>query len=557
MVSSLIRRFLLLILALLALGSTNLSAQRQFPYSLSLDARSLDTLYTPDATLANHRYRITAWGTYSMWEDTVNSSVDPMWIYSFPDEEWAKPEWRVFTEGYPIYVGDDRMLDAHGFRVDLKPMPKQPLDSVNHRYSTVIQGTGQRLSFTIIDWNFKNLVKTDAHSNNSGRINVLVEELPLTEWELCAIDSSAFPKIRVAMKVMRDSARVEDFAPNLRLFENGVPVHIDSLDCSERTQAVSVAMLFDRSGSMDEFFGTRTRMELAIDAGKKFVDNLSGSDEAAIFSFSTDYSLDENWTGNKPLLKNAIGRLTPEGGTAFYDAAYDVLGASQRRPATFRRAVIILSDGRDNQSVRYGGVQAAITRAKSAGIPVFGIGVAADSLDSLERLAVESGGRFYSVRDPNAMDSVFQSIADIILEKGCCSIYYTTPNPSRDGRFRGVGTVFTFDNDSLPGPATGYTAPYVPAGVNNPASEMVRSIRIAPNPVSASGTLHLTIPNGGTLTVELIGSDGSLVRQLAHERVEGGERTIPFNTGDLPAGRYFLRVTAGGEIALQPIVVVR
>jgi len=551
-----VRRTILCVLALLALATPDLLAQRQFPHRLTLDSRSLDTLRTPDPTLPNRRYRVTVSGTYSMWEDTVNSSVDPIWIYSFPDEEWAKPEWRLFPEGYPIYVGDDRLLDAHGFRIDLKPMPKQTIDTVNHRYSTIVQGTGRPLSFTIIDWNFKDFIKTDAHSNNSGTLDVLVEELPLTEWELCAIDSSAFPKIRLSLKVTRDSVRVEDFASNLRLYENGLPVHIDSIDCADRTQAVSVAMLFDRSGSMDEFFGTRTRMELAIDAGKRFVDYLSLGDEAAIFSFSSNYRTDQNWTGDKSLLKGAIDQLEPDGGTAFYDAAYRVLGTSQQRPASFRRAVIILSDGRDNQSALYGGVQASINRARSAGIPVFGIGMAADSLDSLERLAVETGGRFYSVRNPNAIDSVFKSIADIILEKGCCSIYYVSPNPSRDGRFRPVGTVFTYDGDSLPGLATGYTAPQG-SGVNNPQSAMVRSIRIAPNPLGTSGTLRLVLPESGLLTVDLIGSDGALVRQIAQERVEAGEQTIPFTAADLPAGRYFLRVRAGGEVALQSVVVVR
>src|SRR3954463_1338293 len=95
-------RAFFLICSLLLLATATGQAQRRFPYQFDLDSRSLDTLHTPDATDARHRYRITAWGTYSMWEDTVNSSVDATWIYSFPAEEWAKPEWRVFGEGYPI-----------------------------------------------------------------------------------------------------------------------------------------------------------------------------------------------------------------------------------------------------------------------------------------------------------------------------------------------------------------------------------------------------------------------------------------------------------------------
>src|SRR5688500_5458608 len=97
--------FLLSLAILLILSGISLQAQTRFPFTYRLDSRIGDTVATPIPTSPLHRYRITAWGTYSMWEDTVNSSVDPMWIYSFPDEEWAKPEWRIFTEGYPIYVG--------------------------------------------------------------------------------------------------------------------------------------------------------------------------------------------------------------------------------------------------------------------------------------------------------------------------------------------------------------------------------------------------------------------------------------------------------------------
>src|SRR6476620_923659 len=140
--------YAILLAATLLTNTHDAISQRRFPYRLDLDSRSLDTLYTPDATSSLHRYRITSWGTYSMWEDTVNSSVDPEWIYSFPAEEWAKPEWRVFTEGYPIYVGDDRMLNSHGLRVNNLPMPKQPLNS-EHRYATVISGNGSRVSVSL------------------------------------------------------------------------------------------------------------------------------------------------------------------------------------------------------------------------------------------------------------------------------------------------------------------------------------------------------------------------------------------------------------------------
>ena len=59
--------YAILLSATLLTNTNDAFSQRRFPYRFDLDSRSLDTLYTPDATSSLHRYRITAWGTYSMW----------------------------------------------------------------------------------------------------------------------------------------------------------------------------------------------------------------------------------------------------------------------------------------------------------------------------------------------------------------------------------------------------------------------------------------------------------------------------------------------------------
>lgn len=554
------RSLCLLTLLFLALGTSYSTAQRRFPSRLDLDSRLIDTLRTPDATSARHRYRVTAWGTYSMWEDTVNSSVDPVWIYSFPQEEWDKPEWRIFPEGYPIYVGDQRMLDAHGVRINNLPFPKLTY-SATHRYSMIIQGDGRPISASIVDWNFKGFVKQDAHSNNTGWVHVLIEELPLTEWEICAIDSSAFPTIRLSVKVMRDSVRVEDFGDRLLLSENGMPVAINRVDCSERTSQVSVAMVFDRSGSMNEPFGNSTRIDYTKIAGKKFVDKLTASDEAAIYSFSLGTTLDQSWTNDKPALRGAIDRLYPDGWTAMNDAVLEAINDISRRPAGRSKAIVVLSDGEDNRStVR--DIQTVIDRARAVGVPVFAIGLLLDTDDSLRLLATRTGGRYYSVKDPASMDSVFASIADIVFEKGCCSVYYTSPDPRRNGSWRGVLPRFTYDDDTVAARPTGYTAPVGASSVDNrsgaAAANAIASIRsISPNPMGSSGSITFAMQRAGHLRLDVLDVGGREVALLFDGERSAGESSVAIRTDGFAPGTYFIRLTAGGVTSINVMIVTR
>lgn len=553
------RLFILLLSGLLFLAASA-QAQPHFPFQFRLDSRSLDTLATPIPTSPDRRYRVTAWGTYSMWEDTVNSSVDPLWIYSFPDEEWAKPEWRIFTEGYPIYVGDPRLGDilaresSHGLRINNQPMPKQPL-SDTHKYSFVFQGNGRPVTTTIVDWNLdiRTFTRRDAHANNSGYLNVLIEELPISTLDICAIDSSAFPVIRVAVKAHRDSVRFEDFNGNIRLQEGGIGVAVDSIHCSDRTAGAAVSMVFDRSGSMNEPFGNGTRMTHTRNAGRRFIDRLSTIDEGAVYSFSDNTRLEQGWTSSKDLLKRAVDRLDPAGWTAMNDAVLRAINDIVSRPASRRKAIVVLSDGEDNWS-QVRSIQRVIDRAREVGVPVFAIGLLLDGDDSLRLLAERTGGRYFSVSDPSAFDSVFTSIASLVLEKGCCSIYYTSPDRRRNGSFRPVTASLVFENDTTIDRSTGYRAPGGASSVQDQQG-VLDIVEVTPNPMSGHGQVRIRLRQATEITASLIDLRGEVVRELYSGRMEGGTGVIEIPTAGLARGRYFVRVGRAGEVFTYPIIV--
>lgn len=545
----------LLLLGLLPGSVAELAAQRQFPHTFTLDSRSADTLFTPSATSERHRYRVTAWGTYSMWEDTLNSSVDPVWIYSFPEEEWAKPEWRLFPEGYPIYVGDSRMFDSHGLRVDDAPMPQMPLNE-EHRYSMVIDGTGEPISVAIVDWNFRGLQKRDAHENNSGFLTVLVEELPLYDADICAIDSSSYPNIRVSVTVTKDSVRTDQIASILSLYENGLPVTIDSIDCGERLRPVSVGLVLDRSGSMGEPWGRRTRLATVQEAAHNFVDRLGTADEAALFTFSTEVTTDQDWTTRMVLMHGAIDRVEARGYTAMNDAVDRAVAEASSRPDRFRRAVVLLSDGEDNIS-QIRDVSTVAERASAAGIPVFTIGLLYETDDSLRLLARETGGRHFSVADPGSIDSVFASIAELLFEKGCCNVWYTTPRPARDGTWRGVEAIFRVEGDTVGVEEGGYRAPGGASGIGDELS-IEQTIRVVRQ--GEHITVGATLPErSGPATIRLVTLLGETL--LGPIPVDLRRGTVALPTAGLPDGVCYLSVTvehpAGPVHSLHPVHLVR
>ena len=546
--------FLIALMCGLLIPLESADAQRSFPHLFTLDSRSADTLFTPDATSDRHRYRVTAWGTYSMWEDTVNSSVDPVWIYSFPDEEWAKPEWRLFGEGYPIYVGDSRMFDSHGLRVNNAPFPKLELND-QHRYEMIIDGTGEPVSTSIVDWNFRDFVRRDAHDNNSGFLYVLVEELPLYEAELCAVDSSDFPNVRVSMTLSRDSVRVDDLSGMVALFEDGREVVIDSIDCGERLRPVSVALVVDRSGSMTEPWGGSTRMAQVRSAARSFVDRLQSEDEGALYTFGNSVTLDQTWTTDHDALRRAIDRIAPGGYTAMNDAVEEAVRAAAERPDGFRKGVVLLSDGEDNISTIRSISEVAVL-ARSLDVPVFTIGLLLQSDDSLRALSGGTGGRHFNVSDPGSIDSVFESIAELLFEEGCCNLWYRSPRPNADGTWRGVEGVVRVDGDSIAIRSAGYNAPsdrlsVTDRGAGQAGAHVTHTLSDGHATVAVRGAR-------GPMVLSLVDARGvTVVGPIPLESAFGQETRVGLPVARLPSGAYFITVNGEGVSLTDRLLLVR
>jgi Ca-activated chloride channel family protein len=114
-----------------------------------------------------------------------------------------------------------------------------------------------------------------------------------------------------------------------------------------------ILILIDVSGSMAK----EGRLEQAKQAALAFIEELESNNRVGLTIFDTDVielvPLD-NLETNQERLRTAINSLQPQGGTALYDASVQVIEAMDRvgDDADRIRAVLILSDGADTESVR-------------------------------------------------------------------------------------------------------------------------------------------------------------------------------------------------------------
>src|ERR1700678_218301 len=110
-----------------------------------------------------------------------------------------------------------------------------------------------------------------------------------------------------------------------------------------------LGLLIDVSGSVHSSF------EFEQDAATDFLQHTVrlGFDKAFIVGFNQKSQLAQDFTDNVQLLSGGIHRLQDGGGTALYDAIY---GAgkerflSDRPDHPTRKAIVVVSDGEDNQS---------------------------------------------------------------------------------------------------------------------------------------------------------------------------------------------------------------
>jgi Ca-activated chloride channel family protein len=200
-----------------------------------------------------------------------------------------------------------------------------------------------------------------------------------------------------------------------------------------------LGVLIDTSTSI------RTRFQFEQQAATEFLLQIlrPQSDKAFVMGFDVTPDYKQGWTNNLDLLTTGIQSLRPGGGTALFDAVYsgcrDKLLDVSRGLEPVRKAMIVVSDGDDNQSHAY--LDDAIKECQRAATIVYAISTNVSPSrdrgdDVLQKLAEATGGKAFFPKSIEEMPISFQAIQDELRSQ--YALVYKPADFKTDGSFRTI-----------------------------------------------------------------------------------------------------------------------
>jgi VWFA-related protein len=201
---------------------------------------------------------------------------------------------------------------------------------------------------------------------------------------------------------------------------------------------LEMGLLIDVSGSVN------SRFDFEQQAAISFMQHVirKGFDKAFVMGFNQKSLVSQDFTDNLTLLQTGVQRLNNGGGTALYDAIYRASKEKMLRDRPdhpIRRALIVLSDGEDNQSEV---TQAqAIEMAQRAEVIIYAISTDDSGLilrgdRALGQLASATGGRAFFPYKMKDISHSFDSIEDELRSQYVVS--YRPADFDADGRYRSI-----------------------------------------------------------------------------------------------------------------------
>jgi Ca-activated chloride channel homolog len=221
---------------------------------------------------------------------------------------------------------------------------------------------------------------------------------------------------------------------------------------------IELGLLMDVSGSVQGRFAFEKQ------AATGFLQHIirPGFDKAFVVGFNKESHLAQDFTDKVPALAAGIQRLHDGGGTALYDAIYKACKDKllrERSDHPIRRAIVVVSDGEDNQS-EVTRAQ-AIEMAQRAEVLIYAISTDDSGLilrgdKVLEDVAGATGGRAFF---PFKMKDITHSFAAIEDElRSQYDVAYKPADFDADGRYRSI-EITSLKKDLQVRARRGYYAP--------------------------------------------------------------------------------------------------
>ena len=226
---------------------------------------------------------------------------------------------------------------------------------------------------------------------------------------------------------------------DIQVVDDGRPaVEIRSFS-RETDLPLEIGLLVDASNSV------RDRFKFEQQSAIEFLNQTIRPryDKAFVVGFDSTPEVTQDFTDDSGLLDDGVHGLRPGGGTALYDAIYfasrDKLMKAEPASGPVRKAIILLTDGDDNQS--HVTREEAIEMAERAEVIIYTISTNISGEKSsgdkvLQRIADATGGRAFFPFQLTDVANAFGEIQDELRSQYAVS--YKPADFITDGRYRTI-----------------------------------------------------------------------------------------------------------------------
>jgi Ca-activated chloride channel homolog len=248
------------------------------------------------------------------------------------------------------------------------------------------------------------------------------------------VDTSHFPKVVVYVSAIDSNGDPVPVNPaNMVLRENDQKVTTDLVSGDGDSGQLTTMLVIDISGSMN----SAGKLSMAKKVAGDYIDQMRSNDQAGIIAFNTKVNLVQSVTTDRDILKSAINNLKAGNDTAMYDAL--VKATDELNPLSGRKAIIVLTDGLDNQSKN--SPSDVLNSIGKTGLTISTIGLGdpgqstgnVTALDekTLSALADKAGGSYGLATDQESLLNIYEKYGRAL--KSEYAITYTSQSKLRDG----------------------------------------------------------------------------------------------------------------------------
>lgn len=204
----------------------------------------------------------------------------------------------------------------------------------------------------------------------------------------------------------------------------GVPFYTVGIGDPGQSRPLHAVLVLDCSGSMAGKADARdslSKIEALKRAALRFVDLIRPNTSVTLLPFADVVEKPQAFTSNREELQGRIATLSLLGGTLLYDATLAGIETLVASEARGRKAVVVLTDGRDENPGSRHSSRDVIDRAREAKIPLFmlGFGQAFDINEPvMKQMTARTGGEYHHAGNQERLLEVFESLSIHLQDDG-------------------------------------------------------------------------------------------------------------------------------------------